>query len=69
MPATIDPEIIEKIQDLRKSLHHHNHRYYVLDDPEISLSDIFQGAFPFVLIMLAVTILLVLVPELSLVFV
>jgi DNA ligase (NAD+) len=39
MPATIDPEIIEKIQDLRKTLHHHNHRYYVLDDPEISDSE------------------------------
>ncbi len=39
MPATIDPEIIEKIQDLRKSLHHHNFRYHVLDDPEISDSE------------------------------
>ena len=39
MPATIDPEIIEKIQDLRKRLHHHNFRYYVLDDPEISDSE------------------------------
>ncbi|MBE9543879.1 MAG: NAD-dependent DNA ligase LigA [Proteobacteria bacterium] len=39
MPATIDPEIIEKIQDLRKTLHHHNYRYYVLDDPEISDSE------------------------------
>ncbi|OQY59827.1 MAG: DNA ligase (NAD(+)) LigA [Desulfobacteraceae bacterium 4572_88] len=27
---------IEKIESLRKSLHHHNYRYYVLDDPEVS---------------------------------
>jgi len=39
MPATIDPEIIQRTQDLRKTLHHHNHRYYVLDDPEISDSE------------------------------
>jgi len=39
MPATIDPEIIQKIQDLRKTLHHHNFRYHVLDDPEISDSE------------------------------
>ncbi len=26
----------EKSADLRKQLHYHNHRYYVLDDPEIS---------------------------------
>jgi len=39
MPATIDPEIIEKVRDLRKTLHHHNFRYYVLDDPEISDSE------------------------------
>ena len=39
MPATIDPEIIKKIQDLRKTLHHHNFRYHVLDDPEISDSE------------------------------
>ena len=39
MSAIINPEIIEKIQDLRKTLHHHNHRYYVLDDPEISDSE------------------------------
>jgi len=39
MPATIDPEIIEQIQGLRKALHHHNYRYYVLDDPEISDSE------------------------------
>ena len=39
MPATIDPEIIQRTQNLRKTLHHHNHRYYVLDDPEISDSE------------------------------
>ncbi|MGB5748538.1 MAG: NAD-dependent DNA ligase LigA [Desulfobacterales bacterium] len=39
MPATIDPGIIEKIQDLRKTLHYHNFRYHVLDDPEISDSE------------------------------
>ena len=39
MPATIDPEIIANIQELRKKLHHHNYRYYVLDDPEISDSE------------------------------
>jgi DNA ligase (NAD+) len=31
-----DPQIIAKIEHLRKTLHHHNYRYYVLDDPEIS---------------------------------
>jgi DNA ligase (NAD+) len=39
MPASIKPEIIINIQDLRKTLHHHNYRYYVLDDPEISDSE------------------------------
>ncbi len=28
--------MIKKIENLRKSLHYHNYRYYVLDDPEIS---------------------------------
>ncbi len=31
-----DPQIIAKLENLRKALHHHNFRYYVLDDPEIS---------------------------------
>jgi DNA ligase (NAD+) len=39
MSAATNPEIVKKIQDLRKRLHHHNHRYYVLDDPEISDSE------------------------------
>jgi DNA ligase (NAD+) len=39
MPAPLDPEIIERIRYLRQTLHHHNYRYYVLDDPEISDSE------------------------------
>jgi len=31
-----DPQIIAEVENLRKALHHHNYRYYVLDDPEIS---------------------------------
>jgi DNA ligase (NAD+) len=36
MPSTIDPEIVNKVNNLREVLHYHNHRYYVLDDPEVS---------------------------------
>jgi len=36
MPQNVSPQIIQKIDDLRKALHRHNYRYYVLDDPEIS---------------------------------
>jgi DNA ligase (NAD+) len=32
----IDPSIIKRVNELRKALHRHNYRYYVLDDPEIS---------------------------------
>ena len=32
----MDPEILNKAESLRQVLHRHNHRYYVLDDPEIS---------------------------------
>lgn len=32
----MDTDIINEVERLRKALHHHNHRYYVLDDPEIS---------------------------------
>ncbi len=39
MPETIAPEIVAKVAHLRKTLHHHNFRYYVLDDPEISDSE------------------------------
>jgi C4-dicarboxylate transporter, DctM subunit len=38
-------------------------------DTSVTLNQIFAGAFPYVVIMLAVTILLILVPQLSLVFV
>jgi C4-dicarboxylate transporter DctM subunit len=37
-----------------------------LDDPNVSLAAIFRGAFPFVLITLAVTLLLIAFPQLSL---
>jgi DNA ligase (NAD+) len=36
MPQNLSPQIIKKADDLRKALHRHNYRYYVLDDPEIS---------------------------------
>jgi DNA ligase (NAD+) len=36
MRRTIDPALVEKVENLRKSLHYHNYRYYVLDNPEIS---------------------------------
>ena len=36
MSTASDSELIEKIEKLRNALHHHNYRYYVLDDPEIS---------------------------------
>lgn len=32
----MDPAVIKKVEDLRSTLHRHNYRYYVLDDPEIS---------------------------------
>ena len=32
----IDKDIVKKIEQLRKEIHYHNYRYYVLDDPEIS---------------------------------
>ena len=37
-----------------------------IDDARVTLNDIFIGAFPYVVIMLVVTILLVAIPELSL---
>lgn len=40
-----------------------------LNDPDIKLSDVFIGAFPFALIMLAVLILIIIFPSLSLFFV
>ena len=36
MPQNVSPQIIQKVDELRKALHRHNYRYYVLDDPEIS---------------------------------
>jgi DNA ligase (NAD+) len=36
MPQNVSPQIIQKVDDLKKALHRHNYRYYVLDDPEIS---------------------------------
>ena len=36
MTATIPPETIIRVNQLRERLHHHNYRYYSLDDPEIS---------------------------------
>ena len=27
-------EIIKELEDLREKIRYHNHRYYVLDDPE-----------------------------------
>ncbi len=36
MPDDVDPKWVERAEALRKALHHHNYRYYVLDDPEIS---------------------------------
>ena len=32
----MDPQITDRLDELRRQLHYHNHRYYVLDDPEIS---------------------------------
>jgi DNA ligase (NAD+) len=39
MPGFIDPKIVKKVERLRKELHRHNYRYYILDDPEISDSE------------------------------
>ncbi len=36
MPENLSDQIVQKVEDLRKTLHRHNFRYYVLDDPEIS---------------------------------
>lgn len=36
MPKNVSHQIIQKVEDLRKTLHRHSYRYYVLDDPEIS---------------------------------
>ena len=36
MPENVSRQIVHKVEALRKTLHRHNYRYYVLDDPEIS---------------------------------
>jgi DNA ligase (NAD+) len=36
MSTNIEPSIVKRVQVLRESLHRHNYRYYILDDPEIS---------------------------------
>jgi DNA ligase (NAD+) len=36
MPDSLTPEVREEVERLRAALHHHNYRYYVLDDPEVS---------------------------------
>lgn len=36
MATKVTPEILNRVEALRQSLHRHNYRYYVLDDPEIS---------------------------------
>lgn len=32
----VNEKVLAQVQELRKSIHYHNYRYYVLDDPEIS---------------------------------
>ncbi|MFZ0611131.1 MAG: NAD-dependent DNA ligase LigA [Desulfobacterales bacterium] len=36
MPPAADLHATQRVAALRAALHHHNHRYHVLDDPEIS---------------------------------
>jgi len=36
MPGNVNSKIINEVEILRNTLHHHNYRYYILDDPEIS---------------------------------
>ncbi|MFY9942493.1 MAG: NAD-dependent DNA ligase LigA [Desulfobacterales bacterium] len=36
MPDSLTPEIQQEAERLQAALHHHNYRYYVLDDPEVS---------------------------------
>ena len=35
-PGLPPEQVIDRVQDLRKQIHYHNYRYYVLDDPVIS---------------------------------
>ena len=32
----VNPDIVARVEELRRELNHHNHRYYVLDDPLVS---------------------------------
>ena len=36
MQNSVDPSIRDRVEKLRRELHRHNYRYYVLDDPEVS---------------------------------
>ena len=36
MPEKVDPAVAARAEELRRALRHHNYRYYVLDDPEVS---------------------------------
>ena len=36
MNSSINPAIADRVKSLRQLLHHHNYRYHVLDNPEIS---------------------------------
>jgi len=36
MPVNIDPSVIKRVENLRKSLHRNNYLYYVLNNPEVS---------------------------------
>jgi DNA ligase (NAD+) len=39
MPTAVDPKIEKKVEALREKIRHHEYRYYVLDDPEVSDAD------------------------------
>src|SRR5258708_13439778 len=38
-PPALDQKIEKKLEALREKIRHHEYRYYVLDDPEISDAD------------------------------
>ena len=31
----VDTHVTQRVAELRQEINHHNHRYYVLDDPEV----------------------------------
>ena len=39
MPTAVDPKIEKRVEALREKIRHHEYRYYVLDDPELSDAD------------------------------